>query len=100
GHGRIISDKDATLQVLEDTILQYEPSYGAQWGQFPEDYKSRMLNGIVAFEIVVNELQAKKKLSQNRSDAEIAKIIHTLSKRDDHNEQIIADYMRTSSRSF
>ncbi|HEY0041143.1 MAG TPA: hypothetical protein VGB71_10800, partial [Flavisolibacter sp.] len=39
-------------------------SYKQQWNKFPEDYKAKMAKGIVAFEITVNDLQAKKKLSQ------------------------------------
>jgi len=38
-------------------------------------------------------LQAKKKLSQNRTDAEQQKIIASLSKSNDSNEQLIAEYM-------
>ena len=53
-----------------------------------------MSKGIVAFEIVVTDLQAKKKLSQNRTDAEKQKIINTLSKSNDTNEQLIAGYMK------
>jgi transcriptional regulator len=52
-----------------------------------------MLNGIVAFEIAVSDLQAKKKLSQNRTDNEKKKIIDHLSKSNDSNEKLIADFM-------
>lgn len=53
-----------------------------------------MSTGIVAFEILVTELQAKKKLSQNRTDAEKQKIIDILSKSSHTNEQLIAEYMK------
>ena len=53
-----------------------------------------MLNGIVAFEIIVTDLQAKKKLSQNRTEGEKQKIIDTLSTSSDTNEQLIAAYMK------
>ena len=62
----------------------------------PEDYKLKMSKGIVAFEIIVTDLQAKKKLSQNRTDNEKKKIIETLSKSKDTNEQLIAEYMKTN----
>ena len=55
-----------------------------------------MSKGIVAFEIIVTDLQAKKKLSQNRTDNEKKKIIETLSKSKDTNEQLIAEYMKTN----
>jgi transcriptional regulator len=53
-----------------------------------------MSKGIVAFEIVVTDLQAKKKLSQNKKVSEQNKIIETLSKSSNCNEQLIADYMQ------
>ena len=80
--------------MLEATIDNYETSYKQQWDNLPEDYKLKMSKGIVAFEIVVTDLQAKKKLSQNRTDAEKQKIINTLSKSNDTNEQLIAGYMK------
>ena len=55
-----------------------------------------MSKGIVAFEVLVTDLQAKKKLSQNRSETERGKIIDTLSKSNDTNEQRVAAYMKNN----
>ena len=94
GEGKLITETARTFEVLEATIDNYETSYKQQWDNLPEDYKLKMSKGIVAFEIVVTDLQAKKKLSQNRTDAEKQKIINTLSKSNDTNEQLIAGYMK------
>lgn len=94
GKGKLITETARTFEVLEATIDNYETSYKQQWDNLPEDYKLKMSKGIVAFEIVVTDLQAKKKLSQNRTDAEKQKIINTLSKSNDTNEQLIAGYMK------
>lgn len=99
GQGKLITETARTFEVLEATIDSYETSYKQQWNNFPEDYKLKMSKGIVAFEIVVTDLQAKKKLSQNRTDTEKQKIINTLSISNDTNEQLIADYMRNSQAS-
>ena len=96
GQGKLITGTEETFKVLETTINNYEISYRQQWDGFPEDYKLKMSKGIVAFEILVTDLQAKKKLSQNRSETEKNKIIETLSKSKDTNEQLIAEYMKTS----
>lgn len=96
GQGNLISETDKILQVLEKTIDNYEISYRQQWDNFPEEYKSKMLNGMIAFEIIVTDLQAKKKLSQNRTETEKQKIINTLSKSNDSNERLIAEYMKTN----
>lgn len=95
GKARLITEQDETFDVLEKTIQFYENTYQQQWDSFPADYKLRMSKGIVAFEILITDLQAKKKLSQNRSETEKNKIIDTLSKSKDSNEQMIAAYMRT-----
>jgi len=94
GKGRIIAEPHEALLVIESVIDNYEAAYKHQWNSFPEEYKNKMLNGIVAFEIVVTDLQAKKKLSQNRTEEEQYKIIETLSKSNDTNTQLIADYMK------
>jgi len=96
GQGRLITEPGNIFKVLENTIDNYETSYRQQWDNFPEDYKLRMSKGIVAFEILITDLQGKKKLSQNRSETEKEKIIDTLSKSKYTNEQLIAEYMKTS----
>ena len=94
GQGRLLTETEQALEVLEATIVNYEMAYKQQWDKLPEDYKINMIKGIVAFEIVVTDLQAKKKLSQNRTEGEQQKIIETLSKSTHTNEQLIADYMK------
>jgi transcriptional regulator len=95
GQGKIITQTEKTFEILEATIEYYEASYKQQWHSFPEDYKLRMSKGIVAFEILITDLQAKKKLSQNRTVTEKEKIMKTLSKSKDTNENLIAGYMKT-----
>jgi len=94
GQGKLITETESVFKVLENTIDNYETSYKQQWENFPIEYKLKLANGIAAFQIIVKELQAKKKLSQNRSETEKQKIIDTLSKSSDSNEQLIAAYMK------
>lgn len=96
GQGKLITEIEKTFEVLETTIDNYETSYRQQWDNFPEDYKLKMSKGIVAFEILITDLQAKKKLSQNRTETEQIKIIDTLSKSTDTNELLIAKYMKNA----
>ncbi len=96
GQGKIITDTDQVQQLLEESIDNFEVGCRQKWDHFPIDYKLKMANGIVAFEIIITDLQANKKLSQNKTDSEKEKIIETLSKSKDTNEQWIAKYMKTS----
>ncbi|MDB5262929.1 MAG: FMN-binding negative transcriptional regulator [Adhaeribacter sp.] len=94
GQGKLITDSEETFVILEETIMAYETEYKKQWDSLPMDYKLKMQKGIVAFEIEVNDLQGKKKLSQNKAPTEQQRIIENLSKSASDNENQIASYMK------
>ena len=75
GKGKLITEIQDKFKVINETIENYEVSYKKQWDSFSENYKLKMLKGIIAFEIKVTDLQAKKKLSQNKSIAEKEKSV-------------------------
>lgn len=93
GKALILDSVEQKTELLKHTINSFESAYLQQWDSLPEQYRLKMMNGIVAFEIEVTDLQAKKKLSQNRSEKEIENIIHSLEKSSDTNEREIAAYM-------
>jgi len=93
GKAQILDSVEQKTEILKHTINAFESTYLQQWDALPEQYRSKMMNGIVAFEIEVTDLQAKKKLSQNRSEKEIENIINSLEKSADTNEREIAAYM-------
>jgi transcriptional regulator len=97
GKGKLITRTAEVMTVLENTNNNYESAYQQQWDSLPEDYKLKMIHGIVAFEVMVTDLQAKKKLSQNRTATEKQKIIDNLSKSNHTNEKLIADFMNRES---
>jgi len=94
GKAKIITETEQVYRVLEMTVDTYETSYKKQWQNLPEAYRLKMANGIVAFQIVVTDLQAKKKLSQNRTPEEQQRIIGSLEISANGNEQMIAEYMK------
>ena len=94
GKGKLITESEEVTRILEATIDTFEGAYRQQWDNFPEQYKVKMLKGIVAFEILVTDIKAKKKLSQNRSDNEKQRIIKSLSESEDSNEKHIAAFMK------
>jgi transcriptional regulator len=56
----------------------FEPAYAEQWASLSAAYRERMLSHIVGFEISVTRIEAKFKLSQNRSKEEQQNIIESL----------------------
>lgn len=93
GQGRIITDTNETLAVIKELISNYEAEYQKELDKFPEDYLLYKLGGLVAFEVTVTDLQARKKLSQNRNEVERDRIIEALSKSNNSQQKLIADYM-------
>jgi transcriptional regulator len=93
GKASLLTDGEETAGLLAKMINAYEADYLQQWNNLPDDYKQKMMKGIVAFEIIVDELQGKQKLSQNRSALEQDNIINALSKSEDSVESEIAKYM-------
>jgi len=98
GQGTLITNTDKVIEILERTIDNYEISYKQQWDNLPGDYKIGLIKGIVAFDMIVTDIQGKKKLSQNKTENEQQKIINALSKSDDTNEKLIADYMKNNAQ--
>ena len=91
---KIIEEYSFKIKALEDLISTYEKNYLLQWNTLKEDYKSKMAKGIVVFEVKVDEIQGKKKLSQNKTNTERKRIISTLKESEQSNEAHIAEYMQ------
>jgi len=98
GNCALLDDDENKAALLKETINYYDAAYLKQFEGLPDDYKQKMMKGIVAFQITVDDLQAKKKLSQNRSEKERENIIESLGKSDDKNEQDIAAYMSVKNK--
>lgn len=93
GTAKILESNTEVINVLEQMIKSYDTEYLNQWNGLSKDYKAKMVKGIVAFEIRINELQFKEKLSQNKSENEQNKIINNLAKSESGNEVLLAEYM-------
>jgi len=80
GAPRIIDDPAKIKAHQERLVDTHEAGFAAPWSMAsqPEDYIARMLRGIVAFEIPISRLEAKAKLSQNKSEADRQGVIAAL----------------------
>ena len=94
GHGKLLPADSDKYQVLSELISQFDSSYMQQWNSFDEQYRTRMLNHIVAFEIAITRVEAKFKLSQNRTKAEQENVIQALGASTDSAISGVADLMR------
>jgi transcriptional regulator len=83
GNARVFASVEDLQGVLHQLIGTFEPAYADQWAGFSETYRERMLSHIVGFEIAVTKIEAKFKLSQNRTKEEQTNVITSLEKAED-----------------
>jgi transcriptional regulator len=60
----------------------------------PSDYVDKLMRGIVGVELSIERIEAKRKLSQHRSEAEQLSVIAALSASADPRDQAVAQAMR------
>jgi transcriptional regulator len=94
GEPTLFSDEEGLKATLHRMINTFESSYMAQWSELSDKYRSGMMKHIVGFEIKAKRLEAKFKLSQNRTNGEQARVIHSLSQNKDSNVSGVAELMQ------
>ena len=94
GQPRLFSDEEALKATLHRMITTFKSSYMAQWSELNEQYRSRMMKQIVGFEIRAKRLEAKFKLSQNRTKGEQARVIQCLNQSKNSNVSRVAELMQ------
>ncbi len=99
-YGKIkIIEGEAVIKSLKKLVDKYE-----QNSENPvrvEDFSRKTMmqtRGIVAFEIEIEEIQAKRKLSQNRDDKNYENIISELEKTNDNQSIAVANEMKKCPR--
>jgi transcriptional regulator len=80
-HGRaeVVADRTATLATLQQMIARFEGGRAAPWRLQLEGARlDAMVGAIVAFEIEIERIDAKFKLSQNRDEADRRRVASAL----------------------
>ena len=77
GSLRLVNDRDFLLQHLHSLTNMHETPRSVPWSvdDAPADYVDAAMKGIVAFEITIERLEGKWKLSQNRPEADRAGVV-------------------------
>ncbi len=98
GRPRLVEDPAHFAAMLADLIEFYESPRTNRWpGQMPDDFRDRLMAGIVGIEIDVTRIEGKFKLSQNRSEADKAGVITALSGSEDAMDREVARLMRQTT---
>jgi transcriptional regulator len=93
GRARVREDTGA---VLEEMIRFYDQTYLEQWNSLPDEYREKMKSAIVAFEIQVERLEGKFKMSQNRSIRDQENIVEEFAASNVADNAGVAEIMRAN----
>jgi transcriptional regulator len=95
-YGKVrVLDYDETVSSLKKLVNKYEkPQQNPIRVEDLSEKTMRQARGIVAFEIEITDIQAKKKLSQNRDNENYQNIINQLEKSNDNTTKQVAAEMR------
>jgi transcriptional regulator len=93
-HGRFVvhDDADWVLDIVSKLTNHFEADRAVPWSVLdaPHDYIATMLKGIVGIEILIDRIEAKRKLSQNRPDGDQAGVRADLADRGTLGQALLA----------
>lgn len=100
GRPRLIEQPDRVVQLLSSLTAQYEGSGGNAWKvrDLPEDFVAAQLKGIVAFEMPIERLEGKRKMSQNRKPEDVKGAMAGLHALGGEEHARVAEIMAKSNR--
>jgi transcriptional regulator len=91
----LITDHARIVGLLSEIVAAYESTRDKPWpGDLHEEYRDKMIQGIVAFEIALTLVEAKFKLSQNRPLADVQGVIDALLNSNDAGSVAVARLMQ------
>lgn len=96
GVAEVFTDADRLHDLVSALTDRHEASRAQPWKvtDAPADYIDGMLRAIVGFALPIERLEGKRKLSQNRSAADIAGVREGLAASPDAQDQALAHLMR------
>lgn len=94
GIASVLEQNSEKLAAMQKMISSFEPSYLEQFENLPDKYVNGLLQGVVAFEIKIDKLEAKEKLSQNKTPEDRQNVMNHLLTSNDTRQTELGEYMR------
>jgi transcriptional regulator len=94
GEAEAVDDPERTRKHVEALAAKYESGRPSPW---VPDYDTRRLSGIVGIDIRVTKVEGKFKLSQNRSEADRARVLAALRASGRADDAALARFMAAST---
>ncbi len=100
GRLRRIEDPTRLRAMLEGLTDRHEAGRAEPWSlaDAPEEFLRAQMKGVVGFEIEIERLEGKRKLSQNRAVADREGVVAGLAASDDPRDRAVAEEMRRDER--
>jgi transcriptional regulator len=92
----LVDDDAGKVALLADLIAAHEPAYLGNWKNMPEGFRRTMLAGVMGFRIVIDRIEGKFKLSQNRK-AEERRNVYAAQAAGSPDEQALSRWMERLS---
>lgn len=97
GKPRLVTDRDELYAMLKQLVDRYEAGAVTENAykleNLSKDFVEKEMKGVVGFQIKINRVEAKFKLSQNRRQPDYDNVIAELQKSDDADAQEVAKAM-------
>jgi transcriptional regulator len=94
GKGSVVTDESHLHALLQELIAHFDSQYAEQWPSLSDQYRSRMVQHIVGFELTATRVETKFKLSQNRPRADQENVIQSLASCSDSTVAAVAALMK------
>jgi transcriptional regulator len=92
----VFREHERVVALLRETVSRYEAAFERPWpANLPEEYRDKLIGGIVAFEIPLTRVEGKFKLGQKRSQADLQGVFDALSRSEDAESRAVARLMLT-----
>ncbi len=92
-----VLDAENTLEVAELAVNKYEPSLLVEHNVLTNEFRDKLLAGIVGFSVDITKVEAKLKLGQHRKPEDQKGVVAGLERAGDHDSTGLLNYMRTKS---
>ena len=94
GKGTVVTDESHLRALLQELIAHFDSLYAEQWPSLSEQYRARMVQHIVGFELTATRVETKFKLSQNRTRTDQESVIQSLASSSDSTVAAVAALMK------
>jgi transcriptional regulator len=99
GIPKTFSDHERVVSLLRETVATFESAFERPWpGTLPDDYRDKLVQSIVAFDIPITRIEGKFKLGQNRPAADTQGVFDALSRSADADSRALAQMMLTECK--